>query len=125
MPAISGFISHNGPLYMRKDPDGGVTFGHRVEERHCNPLGIAHGGWIATLCDMVMPLGARAARGDSAYMLTVQMSVDYLAGAPLGSWLEGKAEELRRTKRLVFIQTLLRADGEPVARCSGIFRLGT
>lgn len=120
---IEGFITHNGPLYMRRDRAGRVTFGMRVLTRHCNPLGVAHGGWLSTMCDMVMPLSARMSGGDTGGMLTINLSVDYLAGAPLGSWLEGESEELRRTKRLVFAQGLLRADGEPVARCSGVFRL--
>lgn len=122
LQAIEGFIDHNGPLYFRRDDDGGFTFGHWVEMRHCNPLGICHGGWVATLCDMAMPVGARLASSGEDYMLTVHLSVDFLGGARLGSWLEGKAQELRRTRRLVFLQGLLHADNEVVARCSGVFR---
>ena len=35
-----GSISVNGPLYTRR-VDGRFQLGFRVEQRHCNPMGIA------------------------------------------------------------------------------------
>ncbi len=47
-----------------------------------------------------------------------------MAGAPLGSWVDGQADVLQVTHRLVFSQGLVQADGRSVLRASGMFRRG-
>lgn len=103
-----------------------MRIGMRIEQRHINPLGQLHGGMMATFCDMVLPLGVHfiEQRLASHFLLTVSLQVDFLAPAPLGSWLEGSAELLRATGSLVFVRGLVTADGEPCARSSGVFKIG-
>jgi acyl-coenzyme A thioesterase PaaI-like protein len=50
--------------------------------------------------------------------------VDYLATSPLGAWVQGEAQLLRATRSMVFMQGLVSADGQPVARTSGVFKIG-
>jgi acyl-coenzyme A thioesterase PaaI-like protein len=38
--------------------------------------------------------------------------------------VQGEAEVLRTTASLVFVQGLVHADGTPVARASGLFKVG-
>jgi acyl-coenzyme A thioesterase PaaI-like protein len=57
----SGFIDANGPLYVKK-LDGAVLLGFRVEPRHCNTMGVGHGGMVATFCDMLLPISAHRQR---------------------------------------------------------------
>jgi uncharacterized protein (TIGR00369 family) len=120
-----GFVSVNGPLYARR---AGTAYqlGFRVERRHCNPLGICHGGMMATFCDMLLPLSAHAlsAELDKRFLPTINLQVDYLAAAPLGAWVQGEAQLLRSTRTLVFMQGMVQADGAPAARVSGIFKIG-
>ena len=124
LPFNDGFIGTNGPLFVRHDGEG-LRLGFRVEKRHCNPLGICHGGMLATFTDMQLPFASRAQAGLTLNFLpTVSLSVDYLAPAPLGAWVEGRTEVLRRTKRLVFSQMVATADGEICVRANGIFRIG-
>ncbi len=100
-------------------------FGCRVFPHLCNPMGVVHGGWVATLFDVVLPLTARYSAGfEERFLLTVQMGIDYLAGAKLGDWVEGRAQILRTTKHMVFVLGTLEVDGELTARGSGIFRIG-
>jgi acyl-coenzyme A thioesterase PaaI-like protein len=120
-----GFIADNGPIYVRRDANG-VVFGFRVMPRHCNSVLICHGGWLTTMLDMVLPLGVGVAvGGEENFLLTVSMTIDYLDPAPLGAWVEGRSELLRRTRRLVFAQGKLTIAGEAIVRGSGIFRIGT
>ena len=120
-----GFIAVNGPLYTRRPPEGGFQLGFRVEKRHCNPMGICHGGMMATFCDMLLPLSAHVLSDvGKRFLPTINLQVDYLAATPLGAWVQGEGQVLRRTKSLVFMQGLVHADGSPVARVSGIFKLG-
>jgi uncharacterized protein (TIGR00369 family) len=133
------FMACNGPLYRRwlgRPPVAGelaapgaapvVQLGFRVEARHTNPAGICHGGMMASFCDMLLPVCAHHRSPELArrFLPTVSLQVDYLAPAPLGAWVQGEAEVLRVTRSLAFLQGLVTADGEPVARASGVFKIG-
>jgi len=120
-----GFIAANGPLYVKK-LDAGIVLGFRVEARHCNPMGICHCDMIATFCDMLLPISAHYLSTDVArrFLPTISLQVDYLAPSPLGAWVQGEAQLLRSTRSLVFMQGLVTADGQAVARVSGVFKIG-
>ena len=81
-----GFIAVNGPLYVRRQ-DGGFQLGFRVEQRHCNPMGICHGGMMATFCDMLLPLSAHVLSDvGKRFLQTINLQIDYLAASPLGAY---------------------------------------
>lgn len=124
--AIGGaFLAHNGPLYARREGDC-LQLGLRVELRHTNPLGICHGGMLATFADMLLPCVILSQPGfERRFLPTISLQVDYLAPAALGAWLQGQGEVLRRTRSMVFAQGLVTADGVPAMRVSGIFKLGS
>ncbi len=125
-PMGGPFVRHNGPLYARL-VDGRLELGFRVEERHTNPLKICHGGMLATLADMLLPMVALYGPQDGAerrFLPTISLQVDYLAPAPLGAWVQGGGEVLRRTRNMIFAQGLITADGQPALRVSGIFKQG-
>lgn len=123
---VDGFLGRNGPVFVKREDDGSVVFGGRVMPHMTNPMGAAHGGWLATLVDVTLPLTARftVPELDDHFLLTVNLSIDYLAGAKLGDWIEGRARVLRRTTRMAFVDGLLSVEGETIARASGIFRTG-
>jgi acyl-coenzyme A thioesterase PaaI-like protein len=101
-----------------------LLLGFRVEMRHCNPGSVCHGGMLATFGDMLLPIAARfQAKMDMGFLPTVNLSCDFLAPAPLGSWVEGRADALKVTKNLLFAQGLATADGAPVLRANGIFKI--
>jgi uncharacterized protein (TIGR00369 family) len=119
-----GFIAVNGPLYV-KQLERGIALGFRVEPRHCNPMGICHGGMMTTFCDMLLPITAHhLAEIGRRFLTTINLQVDFLAASPLGAWVQGEAQLLRATRSMVFMQGLVTADGTNVARVSGIFKIG-
>ncbi len=122
------FVKANGPLFERFEGPAGETYqlGFRVEKRHCNTMRICHGGMMATFCDMLLPITAirRVESLGQRFLPTVSLDIDYLAPAPLGAWVQGEAQVLRTTRSMVFAQGLVTADGEPVARVSGVFKIG-
>lgn len=127
LDAHGGFLGTNGPIYWRKDDaDGGLRFGTRIERRHCNPMGKCHGGWIATLFDIILPCTARVVlpQCHDRYFLTVNLAIDYLGPVRLGDWLEGKPRVLKSTRRMVFADGLLCVNGEAVARGNAVLRIG-
>ena len=119
-----GFMDLTGPLYYKKK-DGGLVLGFRVEKRHCNPMGVCHGGMLATFTDMLLAVSCHThPNTKNRFLPTVSLQLDYLAGAKLGSWVQGEARVLKATRNLVFLDGLLQANGEPVVRVSGVFKIG-
>lgn len=120
-----GFVAVNGPLYTRVTA-GAMQVGFRVETRHTNPMNICHGGMMASFCDMLLPITAQhvAKEASGRFLPTINLQIDFLAQAPLGSWVQGEAQVLRVTRRMVFMQGLVTADGVSVARVSGLFKIG-
>ena len=125
LPIGGEFIAHNGPFYLRHEGEL-VLLGFRVEARHTNPMGICHGGMLASFADMLLPvtIHRREPEGRRRFLPTISLQLDYLAPAPLGAWVQGEAQVLRTTHTMVFAQGLVSADGTPALRVSGIFKLG-
>lgn len=120
-----GYIDHNGPLFFRIDPEDGLILGMRIERRHCNPRGVGHGGWIMTFADMMLPMATHQhPKVGRKFLPTISLSTDFLAPAPLGSWMTGRTQVLRVTRNLVFAQGLIYAEDALIARVNGVFKIG-
>ncbi|HEX3429261.1 MAG TPA: PaaI family thioesterase [Rhizomicrobium sp.] len=118
-----GFLESNGPLYLRC-AEGRVTLGFRVGLRHCNPGNVCHGGMLATFADMLLPIAARLqSKTEMGFLPTINLTCDFLAPAPLGSWVEGRADAVMVTRNLLFVHGLGTADGNPCLRTNGIFKI--
>ncbi len=121
-PASGGFDEICGPLWIKAE-GARLVGGFRVEARHCNPLGICHGGRLASFCDTHMAIAAQFEHDFATLILpTISLSVDYLAPAANGSWIEARAEIAKVTRGMVFVSELVMSDGEPVVRAHGIFK---
>ena len=117
------FAGVNGPLYRKRDGDF-YLLGLRGERRHCNPMGICHGGMLMTLIDMALVLGSNYQAKIGRFLPTINLSADFLAPAPEGAWLEARTDVLRVARSTVFAQCIVTADGTRVARGSGVFKIG-
>lgn len=122
--SMGEYIQVNGPLHLRTH-EGRFQLGFRVERRHTNPMLICHGGMIASFCDMLLPMAAhRDPAVGRRFLPTINLQIDYLATVALGAWVQGEGQVLRATRSIVFVQGLVSADDKPVARASGIFKIG-
>lgn len=120
----AGFASHNTRFYGCWQGDR-LRLGFRVSPRLTNLRGGLHGGMLATFADMLLPYAIMYQRlGHRRFLPTINLQVDYLAPATVGSWIDGEADVLRVTRTMVFAQGKVFADGEIIARVSGIFKLG-
>ena len=119
------FLALNGPLYFA-EKDADFRIGFRVEPRHTNPIGTCHGGMLATFCDMFMPIsaGRTVAAIKGHFLPTISLQIDFMAPAFTGAWVEGRADVLRVTRKMVFANGLVYADGQLAVRASGIFKIG-
>jgi acyl-coenzyme A thioesterase PaaI-like protein len=118
------------PLYSRRN-ERSVDIGLIIGPAHCNSRGFVHGGVLAALADNAMGLSwrqARAAVGTSAAedaaagIVTVTLSVDFVASGQTGQWLQIAPRVLRESGAIGFVDALVTAEGRLIARASAVFR---
>lgn len=106
-----------------------VEIGIVLAVNHCNSRGFVHGGVIAALADNAMGLSFHESRagalGDTSGTgsVTVNLSVDFLATAKVGDWLQISPRVLKGSGATGFVDALVVANGEIVARTSAVFRV--
>lgn len=116
------FVVLVGPLYGKAEPDG-LRLGLLLEPRHGNPMGVAHGGLLVTLADMVMGAGSGYHTGIRWPHPTITLNSDFIRGARIGHWVEGKARVTRRTQNFCFCSCDLVSEGNVVLAASGVFKI--
>jgi acyl-coenzyme A thioesterase PaaI-like protein len=116
------FIRMAGPLWAKAEEDG-LRIGLPLEKRHGNPMGWAHGGLLVTVADMVMGIGSGFATGIFWPHPTISLTSEFVRGARLGQWLEGRARIARRTVNFCFASCDLTCGGEIVLVSSGVFKV--
>ncbi len=128
-----GFVraTHGGPYadtlgpFWSKRAEDHVSLGLRVEHRHINSMGAAHGGMVATLADLALVHAVSVAREkagmERARLATISLTVDYLAPPMEGCWLEVQARVTRMGRNVCFTEGSMLADGKHVARVSAVF----
>ncbi|WP_426397985.1 PaaI family thioesterase [Ralstonia sp. R-29] len=123
----SPFLTMLGPVYARAmGPNAGTSMvmGFHVLEHHLNRRGILHGGVVASLADAA--LGYCLAEpgdgtGGAIAMSTASLTVDFIASAGMGDWIEITPEGLRTGSKLAFAQALFHRDDRLIARASAVF----
>ena len=110
-----------GPFYFRVD-DRGPVAAFRVERKHMNAGGVAHGGCLMTFADFALfAIGHEAMEGS--YGVTVAFTAEFLDGALEGERLEARGETLRKGGSLSFVRGLVTGqDGRPVLNFSGTIK---
>jgi acyl-coenzyme A thioesterase 13 len=118
----SPFLDLIGPVYTRTT-ERGVLLGLRARPEHLNTRGFVHGAILAAMLDVVCARNC-AALADPPSVVTVSLTVDYVAAARDGDWLEASAEVTRAGRRLAFADGRVAAEGKPVAKASAVFAVG-
>jgi acyl-coenzyme A thioesterase PaaI-like protein len=115
------------PLYS-KAANGAILLALRIRKAHCNSRGFAHGGLISALADNAMGLSLSEALGDlhkerPSGLVTIALALDFLGAGRIDQWLEVAPRVLRAGGSLGFVDCLVRADDQPVARGNATFRI--
>ena len=118
----SPFLDMIGPVYTMTG-ERGIRLGLRARTEHCNTRGFVHGAILAALLDVVCGRNC-GARTEHPSLVTVSLTVDYVAAAQNGDWLEASATVTRVGRRLAFADGRVDADGKPVAKASAVFAVG-
>ncbi len=112
---------HNGPYFFSSEGEHGFRQAFYALPRHCNSLGIVHGGMLATFVDGV--LATAVWRKGGATSVTIQLSLNYLSMARAGDWVIGEGWATRQARELVFVEARLHVGERDVLRGSGVFKL--
>lgn len=120
-PGRGSFTTHNGPYFH----DPAVTEGARQAfyalGRHCNGLGLIHGGMISAFLDGL--LASAAARATGGTPVTMHLSVDFLDMGRAGDWVMGEARVTRAARDVAFVEGRAHVRQRDLARVSGVFKL--
>ncbi len=119
-PGRGAFTTHNGPYYHKPDTEGAHQAFH-AKTRHCNGVGLIHGGMLSAFLDGL--LAAAAARAAQTTPVTVHLSIDFLGMGRAGDWVMGEAHVTRLTRDLVFAEGRAYVGARDLARASGVFKL--
>lgn len=114
------FTIHNGPFFYRVGEEG-VEQAFFAQPRHCNGMGLIHGGMLSAFLDGL--LAAAAARAAEATPITVHLSVDFLDMGRAGEWVLGKARVTRLARDLAFAEGRAHLAGRDLARAAAVFKL--
>jgi acyl-coenzyme A thioesterase PaaI-like protein len=115
------------PLYSKAE-NGAIFLALRIRKAHCNSRGFAHGGLISALADNAMGLSLHETlrltqRKEPNGLVTISLTLDFLGAGKVDQWLEVMPRVLRAGGSLGFVDCLVRADDQPIARGNATFRI--
>lgn len=116
----SPFMDAIGPLYCRGN-GAEMSLGFRVELKHTNMRGLLHGGVIATLGDVAIGYALATATQTLGQFVTASLSVDFVAAAAVGDWVQTAIDIQKIGSRLAFANAYFHVGERRIARASGVF----
>ena len=116
----SPFLSSVGPLFVKGEGSGAVI-AMRIEHKHTNTRGVAHGGMLMTLADSALGIVLRMSQPNPSPMVTVSLTADFADAARVGDWVEVRVDVQKIGKRLAFANCQLWVGEKRILRASGIF----
>ena len=117
--SAGGYSRHNGPFYQKLDGRDNYR-GFYVLDRHCNSMGIAHGGLLVSFADAL--LGMAVYRVTRKAPLTVRLTTDFTASARRGDWVEGKGQVVEVSEDVIFVSAMIYVGETTVLAAQGLFK---
>jgi acyl-coenzyme A thioesterase 13 len=118
----SGYLDAIGPIYEAGEGPN-YRVGLRVDGRHLNSRGSCHGALFSALADVYLGRLLAMSTTPPLALVTAHLSLDYVASAPLGAWLEAVGQVDRVGKTLAHSSGRILADGKIALRCAGVFQV--
>jgi acyl-coenzyme A thioesterase PaaI-like protein len=116
----SPFLNAVGPIYS-KGRGADLVIGLRVEDKHANARGFAHGGLLATVADIALGYTLASSTDPPTSMVTTNLTIDYAGNAKIGDWIEVRVDIQKLGTRLAFANAYLSVDSDRIARASAVF----
>jgi uncharacterized protein (TIGR00369 family) len=120
LPEGLGYTDTLQPVYRRAS-EHSITLGMTVQLKHCNMIGICHGGAMMTLADICGAQSVHHARGKLAGSPTLNLSFDFISAAREGDWLEASCEQVEIKRLFGFASGAIRCTDKLICRFNGTF----
>lgn len=114
------FLTALGPLYVKRE-ESGLVLALRIEPKHLNTRGVAHGGMLMTLADSALGIALAMSQPIPRPMVTVNLGADFLEAAHDGDWVEARVDIQKVGRRLAFASCQLWVGQKRILRASGVF----
>ena len=114
-----GYSERFGPVFLDQSSR---RMAFRVDERHLNPVEGLHGGALATFADAMIVAVHAGAEAGAPHTPTISLSIDYFAPVSAGSTVVADVTLVRKTRSMIFVQSLMSVEGRSIARASAIYR---
>ena len=118
----SPFLQYIGPIYVNRGGERPVL-GLRVEQRHTNARGTAHGGLLLTLADVALGYVTGTSQDPPTPLITANLTADFASAAYLGDWLEVRVDIIRASGGMGFANAFIYVGDKRIFRASGVFGL--
>ena len=116
----SPFLDAIGPL-SSKGAGAEMVIGLRIEEKHTNARGLAHGGVLATVADVALGYCLATSTEPPTAMVTANLTLDFAGSVKVGDWVEARVDIQKLGTRMAFANAYLSVKTERIARASAVF----
>jgi len=116
----SPFLDVIGPLFSQGAGED-LVIGLRIDSKHANARGFAHGGVLSTLADIALGYTMEAASKKSVSLVTANLTLDYAGSAKVGDWVEAEVDIQKIGSRLAFANAYLSVVSKRIVRASAVF----
>jgi uncharacterized protein (TIGR00369 family) len=115
------FEVHNGPFWHREEGAGAIRCAFRLEKKHINGSGAAHGGCLLAFADYCLFAISNKVLGDGRGV-TLSFASEFIDAAYEGELIEGDGEVVRAGRSILFLRGTLTSAGRPVLTFSGTLK---
>lgn len=116
-----GFFELIGPLWTRDSESGQAQFAIKIEPKHANLNGVAHGGVIMSFADQSFAVANRKVNPDFP-QATIQLDMNFLSPVLIGGLLQAECEIVHSTRSMVFARATYRVEDQIVGSATAIFK---
>lgn len=121
------FNDVTAPLFIkpRDSDDKGPVLAMRIEKKHCNYVGMAHGGCLMTFMDIALSAAVCESIGKYTSTPTINISFDFMSSAKEGDWISADILSVNKTRTMGFVNAMIEGENGSIARVSGCFKIPT
>ncbi|MDG2071995.1 MAG: PaaI family thioesterase [Pseudomonadales bacterium] len=109
-----------GPFYHQRVGDG-YKFAFVAEDRHCNLIGVVHGGVLMTFADSSACIEATE-RYKEENCVTISFNCDFVSAGSVGDLIECSANVTKKTGSMVFVTGEVFSKGEVLLTYSTVIK---
>ena len=110
------------PLHIKIENDLPIL-AMLAEKKHCNYVGMVHGGCLMTFMDMALSGAVCHKLGKYTSTPTINISFDFMAAAKEGDWIEARLLSIALKRTMGFVNATIEVGDQSIARASATFKL--